>query len=49
MLESAEVDYRDFRAGDVRHSKLNFQDKTGIGYDPQYEIDSGLDITVIGF
>jgi UDP-N-acetylglucosamine 4-epimerase len=36
--------YRDFRAGDVRHSLADISNaKKLIGYEPQFSINSGLD------
>jgi len=41
-----EASYRDPRPGDVRHSLADIsQAKEFLGYDPQYDIDRGLDIT----
>ena len=38
--------YRDPRPGDVRHSLADISlAKELLGYDPQYDIDRGLDIT----
>lgn len=35
--------YRDFRAGDVRHSQANIEKAAGLlGYAPEYEIQSGI-------
>ncbi|MEZ2894031.1 NAD-dependent epimerase/dehydratase family protein [Providencia rettgeri] len=35
--------YRDFRAGDVRHSQANIDKaKTKLGYEPQYKIQDGI-------
>lgn len=36
--------YRDFRSGDVRHSQANIEKaKILLGYDPQYQINEGLE------
>lgn len=35
--------YKDFRAGDVRHSQANISKaQTKLGYDPQYKIEKGI-------
>ncbi len=40
----AEPQYRDFRAGDVRHSLADISKaKTLLGYEPQYSVREGLD------
>lgn len=37
------VEYRDFRAGDVRHSLADItKARTILGYDPQYDVQAGL-------
>ncbi len=42
---SAKAVYRDFRAGDVRHSLADItKARTMLGYDPQYDIREGLRI-----
>ena len=39
--------YRDFRAGDVRHSRADISKaKTLLGYEPQYKIDEGLNLSM---
>ena len=44
---SAQPEYRDFRAGDVRHSLADIEKiKNQLGYQPAYRIDQGLDNTV---
>jgi len=47
VLEKKELIYRDFRAGDVRHSQANI-DKAQIllNYQPTHKINKGLDETV---
>ena len=43
-VKQAEPIYRDFRAGDVRHSLADISKaKELIGYEPQYSIGQGLD------
>ena len=38
-----DIVYRDFRTGDVRHSKASIEKaKSQLGYDPQYDMRSGL-------
>jgi len=38
-----DIVYRDFRAGDVRHSKASIEKAINqLGYDPQYDMKSGL-------
>lgn len=40
---SAKVEYRDFRAGDVRHSLADItRARTLLGYDPNYSVGQGL-------
>lgn len=40
---NAEAAYRDFRAGDVRHSLADItRARTFLGYDPQYDVRTGL-------
>ena len=42
-LEEVEPNYRDFRAGDVRHSQADISKaRTKIGYEPSYTISQGL-------
>ena len=42
--QKAEPEYRDFRAGDVRHSLADISKaNTLIGYSPQYSVKDGLD------
>ena len=39
--------YRDFRAGDVRHSRANIgKAEKLLGFDPQYKIDEGLSLSM---
>ncbi len=39
--------YRDFRAGDVKHSLADISKaKNNMGYDPQFRIDEGLDVAM---
>ena len=39
----AKVEYRDFRAGDVRHSLADItKARTVLGYDPQFDVRAGL-------
>lgn len=39
--------YRDFRAGDVRHSRADItKAQTLLGFDPQYKIDEGLKLSM---
>ncbi len=39
--------YRDYRAGDVRHSRADISKaKSLLGYDPLYRIDEGLDLSM---
>lgn len=39
----SDIVYRDFRAGDVRHSKASIEKAISqLGYDPQYDMRSGL-------
>ena len=43
-LEKKEPVFRDFRAGDVRHSQANIDKaKKFLGYDPKHLISKGLD------
>ncbi len=44
LAADAKPEYRDFRAGDVRHSLADIS-KAGelLGYEPEYSIDKGLD------
>lgn len=43
-LERKDPCYRDFRAGDVRHSQADISKaQTLIGYTPSYKISAGLD------
>jgi len=45
-----EAAYGDFRAGDVRHSQADISKiRKSLGYDPQFAIDGGLDLTVDWF
>lgn len=52
LLRKPELDipdpvYRDFRAGDVRHSRADISKaKMLLGYDPQYKIDEGLKLSM---
>lgn len=44
---SKDVVYREFRAGDVRHSQASIEKiQTLLGYDPQYRIDEGIQIAM---
>jgi len=46
-LEKVKPVYRDFRVGDVRHSKASIDKaKELLGYRPAYKISEGLDKTV---
>ena len=46
-LEIADPVYRDFRAGDVRHSRADISKaQKYLGYDPQYKIDEGLQLSM---
>jgi UDP-N-acetylglucosamine 4-epimerase len=41
---SNEPVYRDFRAGDVRHSQADISKaKKNLGYDPKFNISAGID------
>jgi UDP-N-acetylglucosamine 4-epimerase len=43
-LEKKKPIYRDFRAGDVRHSLADISKAQSLlGYSPDYKIDQGLD------
>jgi len=43
-LERKEPIYRDFRAGDVRHSQANIDKAQNLlGYQPKYKISEGMD------
>lgn len=43
-LESARPDYREFRAGDVRHSEADIsRARATLGYEPTHDITAGLD------
>jgi UDP-N-acetylglucosamine 4-epimerase len=45
-VENIEPDYADFRAGDVRHSQADIaKAKTLLGYDPGFDVSSGLELT----
>jgi len=52
LLRKPELDipdpvYRDFRAGDVRHSRADISKaRTLLGFDPQYKIDEGLKLSM---
>lgn len=52
LLRKPELDipdpvYRDFRAGDVRHSRADIgKAKRLLGFDPQYKIDEGLSLSM---
>ena len=52
LLRKPELDipdpvYRDFRAGDVRHSRADISKaQMLLGYDPQYKIDEGLQLSM---
>ena len=42
-VASAKPTYRDFRAGDVRHSLANIDKaKRLLGYEPEFDLKSGL-------
>jgi UDP-N-acetylglucosamine 4-epimerase len=42
-LKNAKPVYRDFRAGDVRHSLADISKARGLlGYEPQYKVDQGI-------
>ncbi|MFG6461622.1 SDR family oxidoreductase [Roseateles sp. DXS20W] len=44
-LQAKPVVYRDFRSGDVRHSRADISKaRERLGYEPQYRIDDGLDV-----
>ena len=44
---SKEAFYREFRAGDVRHSQASIEKiQTHLGYDPKYRIDEGIQIAM---
>ncbi|HHJ36668.1 MAG TPA: NAD-dependent epimerase/dehydratase family protein, partial [Gammaproteobacteria bacterium] len=46
-LESFEATYRDFRAGDVRHSLADISKaKTLLGYSPTHRIDDGMKVAL---
>ncbi len=46
-LEKKEPIYRDFRAGDVRHSQANiYKAQTLLDYQPKYTISEGMDVVV---
>jgi len=46
-LEKKEPIYRDFRAGDVRHSQANInKSKMLLGYHPEYMISTGMNRTI---
>ena len=43
-LEIPDPEYRDFRAGDVRHSMADVTSaRTLLGYEPTHDIDQGLE------
>ncbi len=43
MNSFTDIQYRDFRAGDVRHSKASIEKAINqLGYDPQYTMNEGL-------
>ena len=43
-VQGAQPEYRDFRAGDVRHSLANISKiEKLLGYNPEYSIKSGLE------
>ena len=47
---TGQAEYRDFRAGDVRHSLANIEKiQNQLGYQPTFRIDQGLDKTVDWF
>ena len=46
-LKNKKPIYRDFRAGDVRHSQANIDKGVSLlGYSPTHQIDQGMDITI---
>jgi UDP-N-acetylglucosamine 4-epimerase len=46
-IEIKDPEYRDYRPGDVMHSRANFDKaKTLLGYEPLYRVDQGLDLSV---
>jgi UDP-N-acetylglucosamine 4-epimerase len=46
-LEKREPIYRDFRAGDVRHSQANIDKaQTLLNYHPKYMISEGMDESI---
>lgn len=47
IVNSSEPTYREFRAGDVRHSQADISKaKSLLGYDPQFKIQQGIDIAM---
>jgi len=49
-VENAEPVYRDFRAGDVRHSLADISKATRlIGYEPHYSVRQGMDEAATGY
>ncbi len=47
VVRSAKPEYRDFRAGDVRHSRADISKaETLLGYAPQYNIGQGLSLAM---
>jgi UDP-N-acetylglucosamine 4-epimerase len=50
QFHQVQAEYRDFRAGDVRHSQASIEKiRQALGYEPEYRIDRGLDETVKWF
>ena len=46
-IDIKEPEYRDYRAGDVKHSRANIEKaNTLLGYDPQYRIAEGLELAM---
>jgi UDP-N-acetylglucosamine/UDP-N-acetylgalactosamine 4-epimerase len=46
-LKKLEPVYKDFRAGDVRHSQANIDKaKRLLGFDPKYDLNRGLDVAM---
>ena len=46
-LEKKEPIYRDFRAGDVRHSQANIDKAQALlNYQPKYKVSEGMDETI---
>jgi len=49
-LEIKEPIYRDFRAGDIRHSNANIQNaKEFLGYEPSHTLEEGLEESIIWY